>query len=195
MPSFFPRHTIEWRMEEPPAFRRLSLSLVEMALLTGVVLRLLRALAFTHGGVSWLFYGLVLIVGTLVLLGMTTAHLANFPVRSWVWRAPAFAVVEVVGEMTTSLLLIALRREPEGTARATLHDWPSMSLRALAQSELSICLWALLLAAAIIFVRRSGMAPEVDADPLDPNRLPLDDSVRQRTEEDASLRGKSGGTT
>ena len=182
-------------MEEPPAFRRLSLSLVQMALLTGVVLRLLRAVAFTQGGVSWLFYGLVLIVGTLVLLGMTTAHLANFPVRSWVWRAPAFALVEVVGEMTTSLLLIALRLEPEGTARATLHDWPSMSLRALAQSELSICLWALLLAAAIIFVRRSGLARDVDPDTLDPNRLPLDDSVRQRTGQDASLRGKSDETT
>lgn len=168
MPSFFPRQTIEWRMEEPPAFRRLSLSLVEMALLTGVVLRLLRALAFTHGRVSWLYYGLVFIVGTLVLLGMTTAHLANFPVRAWGWRAPLFALVEVVGEMSTSLLLIALRREPEGTARAEFHDWPSMSLRALLQSELTICLWALLLAAVIIFVRRSGIARDVDADPLDP---------------------------
>ena len=88
MPSFFPRQTIEWRLEEPPAFRKLSLSLLEMALLTGIVLRVLRALAFTHGRVSWLFYGLVFVVGTVVLLGMTTAHLANFPVRSWAWRAP-----------------------------------------------------------------------------------------------------------
>jgi hypothetical protein len=168
MPSFFPRHTIEWHMEEPPAFRRLSLSLAEMALLAGVVLRLLRALSFTHGRVSWLYYGLVFVVGTIVLLGMTTAHLANFPVRAWLWRAPLFALVEVAGEMATSLLLIALRREPEGTARAAFHDWPSMSLRALLQSELLICLWALLLAATIIFVRRSGMARGVDADPLDP---------------------------
>lgn len=168
MPSFFPRQTLEWRLEEPPAFRRLSLSLVEMALLTGIVLRLLRALTFTYGRVSWLYYGLVFIVGTLVLLGMTTAHLANFPVRSWTWRAPLFALVEVAGEMSTSLLLIALRREPEGTSRAEFHDWPSMSLRALLQSELTICLWALLLAAVIIFVRRSGIAHDVDADPLDP---------------------------
>jgi hypothetical protein len=169
MSSFFPRHTVEWRVEEPPAFRRLSLSLVEMALLTGIVLRVLRALAFTHGRVSWLFYGFVFVVGTLVLLGMTTAHLANFPVRAWLWRAPVFALVEVVGEMMTSLLLIALRREPEGTSRADFHDWPSMSMRALLQSELTICLWALLLAAAIIFVRRSGMARDVDSDPLDPD--------------------------
>ena len=168
MPSFFPRNTIEWRMEEPLAFRRLSLALVEMALITGVVLRLLRALAFTHGRVSWVYYGLVFVVGTIVLLGMTTAHLANFPVRAWSWRAPVFALVEVAGEMGTSLLLIALRREPEGTVRASFHDWPSMSLRALLQSELSICLWALLLAAVIVLVRRSGMARDVDADPLDP---------------------------
>jgi hypothetical protein len=155
-------------VEEPAAFRRLSVSLLEMALLTGIVLRVLRALAFTHGRVSWLFYGLVLVVWTLVLLGMTTAHLANFPIRAWIWRAPLFALVEVAGEMATSLVLIALRREPEGTARADFHDWPSMSLRALLQSELTICLWALLLAAVIVFVRRSGMARDVDADPLDP---------------------------
>ena len=173
MPTFFPRATIEWRLEEPPAFRRLSLSLVEMAAITGIVLRLLRALAFTHGRASWLYYGLVFVVGTVLLVGMTTAHLANFPVRTWSWRAPLFAAVEVAGEMATSLLLIALRREPEGTARADFHDWPSMSMRALLQSELTICLWALVLAASIILVRRSGMARGVDADPLDPAVPPL----------------------
>ena len=167
MSSFFPRNTIEWRMEEPPAFRRLSLSLVEMAVITGVVLRVLRALTFTHARVSWLVYGLAFVIGTVFLVGMTTAHLANFPVRAWSWRAPLFALVEVVGEMSTSLALIALRREPEGTARADFHDWPSMSLRALLQSELTICLWALLLAAVIVFVRRSGMAKDVETDPVD----------------------------
>ena len=154
-------------MEEPAAFRRLSLSLPEMALITGVVIRLLRALSFTHGRASWLYYGIILVAGTLLLLGMITAHLANFPVRSWGWRAPLFALVEVIGEMTTSLLLIALRREPEGTARADFHDWPSMSMRALLQSELLMCLWALLLAAVIVFVRQSGLASDVDSDPLD----------------------------
>lgn len=171
MATFFPQTTIEWRLEEPPAFRRLSLSLVEMAAITGIVLRLLRALAFTHGRVSWLYYGLVFVLGTVLLLGMTSAHLANFPVRAWSWRAPLFALVEVAGEMATSLLLIAVRREPEGTARADFHDWPSMAVRALIQSELTICLWAVLLAAAIIFVRRSGMAHHMDADPLDTDVL------------------------
>ena len=163
MPSYFPRKTVEWRLEEPPAFRKLSLSLLEMALLAGVVLRVLRALTFTYGRVGWLYYGMAFVGGTFLLLGMTTAHLSNFTVKSWTWRAPLFALVEVVGEMTASLALIALRREPEGTARADFHDWPSMSVRALVQSEVSICLWALLLAGVILFVRRTS-ATRTDED-------------------------------
>ena len=166
MSSFFPRHSVEWRLEEPPAFRRLSLSLFEMALLAGVVLRVLRALTFTHARASWLFYGAAFVVGLLVLLGMTTAYLANWTLRSWTWRAPVFALVETAGEMATSLVLIALRREPEGASRAEFHDWPSMALRAFLQSELSICLWAALLAGVILFVRRSGIAPGVEAEPV-----------------------------
>jgi hypothetical protein len=166
MTSFFPRHSVEWRLEEPQAFRRLSISLVEMALLTGVVLRVLRALTFTHGRASWLFYGAAFLVGLLVLLGMTTAYLANWTLRSWLWRAPLFALVEVAGEMVTSLVLIALRREPEGAVRAEFHDWPSMALRAFLQSELSICLWAALLAGVIMFVRRSGIAEGVEEEPV-----------------------------
>jgi hypothetical protein len=166
MANFFPQHSVEWKVEEPAAFRRLSLSLIEMALLTGIVLRLLRAVTFTHGRVSWLFYGAAFVVGLLILLGMTTAYLANWTLRSWVWRAPLFALVEVAGEMATSLLLIAIRREPEGAVRAGFDDWPSMALRAFLQSELSICLWAALLAGVILFVRRSGIAPGVEAEPV-----------------------------
>ena len=166
MATFFPQHSVEWKLEEPRAFRRLSLSLIEMALLTGVVLRVLRALTFTHGGASWLFYGAAFVVGLLILLGMTTAYLANWTLRSWLWRAPLFALVEVAGEMATSLLLIAFGREPEGAVRAEFHDWPSMALRAFLQSEVSICVWAALLAGVIVFVRRSGMAKDVEAEPV-----------------------------
>lgn len=167
MSHFFPRHSVEWRLEEPAAFRRLSLSIVEMALLTGIVLRVLRALTFTLGRASWLFYGAALFVGTVILLGMATAYLANWTIRSWLWRAPLFALLETVGEMATSLVLIALRREPEGAARAVFHYWPSMAWRTLLQSQLTICVWAAILAGVIIFVRRSGMAPEVEAEPVD----------------------------
>jgi hypothetical protein len=166
MPTAFPRQTIEWHLEEPAAFRRLSLSLVEMAMLTGIVLRLLRAFAFTHGRASVIVSIGAVVVWGLILVGMATAHLANFPLRRWFWRAPLFALAESVGEMGTSLFLIWLGREPNGTARAHFHDWPSMAARALLWSELTLCLWMLLLAGIIILVRRSGMARGVDAEPV-----------------------------
>lgn len=167
MPAFFPRDTVEWRLEEPAAFRRLSLSLVGMGLLTGVALRILRALTFTLGEGSLVVYGLAFVVGTLVLVGMATAHLASYPIRAWAWRAPAFALVEAAAEMATSLALIALHQEPEGSARAGFGDWPSMALRTLVQSELTICLWAVLLGGVIMLIRRSGMAHNVEGAALD----------------------------
>jgi hypothetical protein len=172
MPTFFPRHTVDWPLEEPAAFRRLSLSLVEMALVTGVVLRLLRAFAFTHGRASLILSVGAVVLWGIILIGMASAHLANFPLQRWAWRAPLFAFVETAGEMITSLLLITLGREPDGTARAHFHDWPSMAARALLQSELTICLWMLLLAGIIILVRRSGMAEGVDAEPVVDPEIP-----------------------
>jgi hypothetical protein len=172
MPTLFPRHTVDWHLEEPAAFRRLSLSLVEMALVTGVVLRLLRAFAFTHGRASLILSVGAVVLWGIILIGMASAHLANFPLQRWAWRAPLFAFVETAGEMITSLLLITLGREPDGTARAHFHDWPSMAARALLQSELTICLWMLLLAGIIILVRRSGMAEGVDAEPVVDPEIP-----------------------
>jgi hypothetical protein len=161
MPTYFPRQTIDWRaVEEPAVFRRLSVSLVEMALLTGVVLRIIRALTF--GG------GRAMLVAILLLVGMTTAHLANFSLRKWLWRAPLFALVVTAGAMATSLLLIAMRREPEGTSRADFHDWPSMAIRFLLFSELTVCVWALILGVVIVLVRRSGVASGVEREPVDP---------------------------
>ncbi|MDB4881160.1 MAG: hypothetical protein JWL60_2606 [Gemmatimonadetes bacterium] len=164
MPSYFPRQSIDWAsVEEPPAFRRLSLSLVEMALLTGVVLRLLRAVTYSMGRASWLVFGLAVLVGVVLLVGMATAHLANFSLRRWLWRAPAFALVTTAAAMATSLLLIAVHREPEGTARAHFHDWPGMAVRFLLYSELTVCAWALVLAGVILLIRRSGMARRRDS--------------------------------
>src|SRR6476620_3552040 len=80
--------TSEWDLEEPAALTRIARSPVELALLTGVVIRLFRALVLT----------------TIFLLGMATLHLESFPVREWPWRAPVFAVFETVGEMAFCLL-------------------------------------------------------------------------------------------
>jgi hypothetical protein len=47
-----------------------------------------------------------------------------------------------------------------------------MAARTFLQSELTLCLWMLLLAGVIILVRRSGMAEGVDAEPLVDPELP-----------------------
>jgi hypothetical protein len=152
--SFFPRQTVEWHIEEPKAFRRFSLSLVEMALVTGVLLRVYRSFVLTRGASGWVMFGGTLAFGLLFLLFMTTAHLANWPIQRWAWRAPAFALLESIGEMATSLLLIWFGREPYGSVRAELHDWPSMAMGTLATRGLIIIVWTLLLAGIVQIVRR-----------------------------------------
>src|SRR5262249_48902645 len=131
MPTFFPRTTTEWRLEEPQAFRKFSASLVEMAIVTGILLRLYRVVVLTHALNNWLLFGLTVALGTVFLLGAATAHLANFPLRQYVWRAPLFALIEVAAEMATSAVLIALRHERNGSVPAHWDDWVGMSLRAL----------------------------------------------------------------
>src|SRR3982750_3494571 len=138
MVTFFPRHTVELKIEEPRAFRRFSFSLVEMAIVTGVLVRLYRLFILTHGSNHWLYLASVSTIGVLFLLGMATAHLANYPLSQFLWRAPAFAVVEVAAEMATSALLIWLGREANGTVRAHWDDWASMGLHALLYRGLAI---------------------------------------------------------
>lgn len=161
MASFFPRHTIELRLEEPRAFRRLSFNLVEMALVAGIVLRLFRSVALTHGSSSWFYIGGTFALGLVFVCSMTTAHLANYPLKKWLWRAPAFALGVVVGEMATSLLLIWAGWEPTGTARAGFRDWTGMAISTFWTRELVICAWAALLALIVSLVRRTIVAAEL----------------------------------
>src|SRR5215510_10693946 len=162
MPTFFPRQTVEFRIEEPQAFRKISFSLVGMALITGVLLRNYRFFVPTHGSNNWFYLGGAFAIGAIFLFGMLTAHLANFPLHQYFWRAPAFAVVEVLGEMATSALLISLGVEPNGRVRAHWDDWIGMGLNALLIRGLSIVLWALALAAIVSLVRRTIVDEEED---------------------------------
>jgi hypothetical protein len=153
MAKYFPRTTNEIRSEEPSAFRAVALSVVEMGLLTGVVFRLFRSLVLTHGSNSWLYLGGMLAIGAIFLVAMTTIHLANFPLRRWVWRAPMLAVLVAAGEMAVSLILILAGREPNGTVRAELADWPGMAISVLLFRMTAVCGWALLLAGAVMAAR------------------------------------------
>jgi hypothetical protein len=81
----------EWDLEEPAAFARIARSPFELALITGVVMRLFRAVVLTQGNASSTFLGASLVLGTLFLLGMATLHLGRFPVREWPSRVDCAA--------------------------------------------------------------------------------------------------------
>src|SRR5471030_2994131 len=96
--DLFPKHTALMRThEESTALRRFSRSLAEMALITGVLLRVLRSLVLSHA-TSGLWFVVMLSIAAMFLVAMATAHLANYPLYRWAWRVPAFVALEVVGE-------------------------------------------------------------------------------------------------
>ncbi len=160
----------EWDFEEPEAFARIARSPVELALLTGIVIRLFRAVVLTRGHASSTDLVTALILGSLFLLGMATLHLGRFPVREWPWRAPLFAVFETAGEMAVSLVLISLHREPWGTARAEFMDWQPMATAVLFWRLIGVCVWALLLGTTVQFVR--GRVLKETGRDVEPQTLP-----------------------
>ena len=154
MTNYFPRQTIAWKVQETPGFRRFTLSLVEMAVVTGVLLRVYRALVLAYAGTgSWMYLCGTIALGVLVLCGVATLHLGNYPVRQWIWRAPAFAALEAAAEAVTSLLLIALHRERIGSAAASWSDWTHLATRALLFRMVIVVSFALVLAGVVQLVR------------------------------------------
>jgi hypothetical protein len=105
-------------------------------------------------------------VGLIFLLGMLTAHLANYPLHQYLWRAPVFALIEVATEMATSALLLALGREANGTVRAHWDDWVGMGLNALLYRGLAIVVWGLILAGVVQLVRRTIVHEDDEPDEL-----------------------------
>jgi len=155
------RLSSEMRFREPPAFSKLARSTLEIALVTGVIARLYRSVILTHGDRDSGFYlAATFFIGASFVLMMATAHLSRFPLREWLWRAPAFAALEGAFEMLASLLLIAVRREPLGTTAATFQDWPRMALDVLPWRIAVICLVATLLALTVKLVRYSILRRE-----------------------------------
>ena len=153
MSGFFPVKTATFRLDETRAFRRLTYSVVEMAVVTAVVLRVYRALALSLAGANVFLLGLSFAFGFVVLFGMVTLHLGNFTVRRWVWRAPLFALIEAVAESLTSLGLIAIHREPLGSARATFADWPGIVGSIITWRVSAIVMFALILGAVVYMTR------------------------------------------
>jgi hypothetical protein len=154
MSALFPRHTGTFKLDEPPALRRFTMSILEMAVVTGVLLRIYRALTLSLGQTqSLLIAGAMFTVGLAFLFGMTTLHLGNYTIRHWLWRAPAFAMIEAAAESLTSLALVALGREPMGSARATFDEWPAMALSTFFWRVSMILAFSLVLAGVVQLVR------------------------------------------
>ena len=140
------------QVREPAAFTRLARSLIDMALVTGIVARLYRAMVLSRAQ-SDSFVAITFAIGAIFLLLMVSIHLSRHPLRDWLWRAPAFAVAEAVSEMLGSLVLIALSREPLGTGAAKFSDWPGMVVGTVGLRLVTISLFALLLAGIVKWVR------------------------------------------
>jgi hypothetical protein len=154
MPGFFPVKTASFpKVDDIRSFRRLTFSIVEMAVLTAVVLRVYRALALSIAGANVFFLGISFAIGFIVLFGMVTLHLGNYTVRRWVWRAPLFAFIEAAAESLTSLGLILIHREPFGSSRATFADWPGIVGSIFTWRLSAIVVFALVLAAVIQMAR------------------------------------------
>ncbi len=126
MTRYFPRDNVAWHLEEPRVVRKLTLSLPAMAVIAGLLVRLIRVGASGISANWWgVFAGIAL--GLIVLLTIATAHLGNYPVKQWLWRAPLFGLAEGAAEAGVSALLTVIGVERLGSTRAHLSDWPSMA--------------------------------------------------------------------
>jgi hypothetical protein len=161
MAEFFPRTSVTWRIEQPHALRRLTLSLTQMALVTGIVMRLWRSYVLTHGSAdSWAWVGGTFLAGVAFLFLMCAIHLANFTLRNWTWRAPLFAFFESATEVVMSLALTTVGLEPLGAEMAELSDLIPIATRIFVWRIAGIIVFSLVLGVVVWAVRRMLLVAE-----------------------------------
>lgn len=168
--TYFPRSTLpyqrraserEWEDRGPPAFRKLTFSLVDMAVVTGVLLRLGRAVVLTHAPRSTgIFFAGAFALGALFLFAMLTLHLGNFLLRHWTWRAPTFAALEAAVETVMSAALIAIDREPYGAGHATYGDWLPMTVGVFSWRMVAVAAFVIALAVVVHWARVTTLRRE-----------------------------------
>ncbi len=159
MVRFAPHSTGAWDAYEASAVQKFSRSLPMMAIVTGIVWRLCRALFLGTGPTDApLFFGSVIALGVLVFFGMATLHVGNYPLKRWLWRIPVFAIVEGLAEVATSALLIASGREPYGSAIAVWADLAGIAATVLSTHVLVLSAYGGILALVVQGIRRSVTA-------------------------------------
>ncbi len=132
-----------------------------MAVIAGLLVRLIRV-GVSEITVSWWGVFGAIALGLVVLLTTATAHLGNYPVKQWLWRAPLFGLAEGAAESGVSALLTLIGVERLGSTQAHLSDWPSMAtdtiigtpgLAFLDGRIVMVSLFALVLAGVVQVVR------------------------------------------
>jgi hypothetical protein len=145
---------IEEDLIEEPLWQRLMANVVVMALLTGGALRLYRAIVLQYGwSNSWLWVGGTFLGQAAILFLLATLYLGNYHAKSWAWRAPLFALLEVATEAAVSYVLLRMGLETAGSHQATLIDWQRATLRMASFRLIGIPLFALVLALVSTVVR------------------------------------------
>jgi len=145
---------IEDDLIEEPLWQRLIANAVVMALLTGGALRVYRTVILQYGwSNSWLWIGGTFLGQAAILFLMATLYLGNYHAKSWVWRAPLFAALEVATEAAVSYVLLLMGLETAGSHSATLVDWQRATLRMATFRMIGIPLFALVLALVSTIVR------------------------------------------
>lgn len=159
---------IEEDLIEEPLWQRLMANVVVMALLTGGALRFYRATILQYGwSNSWLWVAGTFLGQLAILFLLATLYLGNFHAKSWLWRAPLFAALEVGTEVAVSYLLLRAGLETAGSLPATFDDWQRASIRIVTFRMIGIPLFALVLALVSTIVRGLILKP-TPLPPLDP---------------------------
>ena len=134
---------------------RIPRSLVPMALVTGIAVHSYFWFVLARASVNFGLIGLLLAFSArfVLLLALSTVYLANHPVRQWIWRAPAFLVLEAAVESIYVAVLIRIRVERIGTEHAQRHDWWSIVSDIWVYNTLAILSFSLVLAVVVQTVR------------------------------------------
>jgi hypothetical protein len=136
-------------------FARIPRSLIPMALVTGIAVHSYIWFVLARESVNFGLVALLLAFSGrfVLLLALSTVYLANHPVRQWIWRAPAFAVLEAAVEALYVAVLIRLRFERLGTEHAQQRDWWGIVSDIWAYHIIAILVFSLILAVVVQTVR------------------------------------------
>jgi len=130
-------------------------SLIPMAVITGIVVHSYIWFVLARASVNFGWIALLLAFSGrfVLLLALATVYLGNHPVRQWIWRAPAFAVLEVAVEAIMVAALIKIRVERIGTEHAHRADWWGITSDIMIYHGIAILVFSAILAVVVQTVR------------------------------------------